>query len=199
MPDSDPTATQTTKEGVRLTAHNQYKAARLVRSNLPADPLALFRTWIADALKPTAESGRPAVREPEAMVISTATATGIPSSRVVLLKEVDARGFVFFTNYDSRKSAELLANPYAALSFHWRETSRQVRVVGRVERVTREESEAYFATRPRGSQIGAWASTQSSAIGEDDLAAAVADAEKRFECKDVPCPEHWGGWRVVPL
>lgn len=196
---ADPTAIQPTKDGVRLTAHNQYKSTRLVPSDLPADPLPLFRTWLADALKPEQGSGLAAVREPEAMTLSTATSGGVPSSRVVLLKEVDGRGFLFFTNYNSRKGRELAENPYASLAFHWREQHRQVRVVGRVERVSRDDSESYFATRPRGSQIGAWASTQSSPIGEEDLPAAVAEAAKRFEGKDVPCPDHWGGFRVVPL
>jgi pyridoxamine-phosphate oxidase len=201
MPDSTvaPTATICTTDAVKLITHNQYKTMRLVRSNLPADPLVLFRTWLSDALTPPAHSGLTAVREPEAMTLSTATASGIPSSRVVLLKEVDTHGFVFFTNYNSRKGEELAANPYASLAFHWREVSRQVRVVGRAHKVSREESEAYFATRPRGSQLGAWASIQSSVIGEDDLTAAVAAIEKQFDGIDVPCPEHWGGWLVVPL
>jgi len=185
--------------GVKLIAHNQYQATRLLRSDLPSDPLVLFRRWLADALNPPVGSGLVPVREPEAMTLSTATKAGIPSSRVVLLKEVDTHGFVFFTNYNSRKGAELAANPYASLGFHWRETSRQIRVVGRAERLTPQESAAYFATRPRGSQIGAWASTQSAAIAEDYLPHAVAEAEKRFEGHEVPCPPHWGGWRVVPL
>ncbi|KAL1410104.1 pyridoxamine-phosphate oxidase [Vanrija albida] len=198
-PTAAATATQATTTGVKLTAHNQYDASRLDRAALPADPLDLFRAWLAEALRPAPGSPFPPVREPEAMVLSTATARGVPSSRVVLLKEVDGEGFVFFTNYNSRKSAELEANPYAALAFHWREVSRQVRAVGKVAKVSREESEAYFATRPRGSQLGAWASAQSSAVGEGALAAAVEEATKKFEGKDVPCPEHWGGWRLVPF
>lgn len=123
----------------------------------------------------------------------------IPSSRVVLLKQVDDRGFIFYTNYNSRKSRELLENPYASCAFYWRETSRSVRVSGRVEKVSRQESEAYFASRPRGSQVGAWASAQSDEVGEDELEDKVREVEKRFEGKDVPCPPHWGGWRIVPL
>lgn len=195
----DPTATVSTASGVKLTAHNQYKASRLLSTDLPTDPLPLFRSWLAQALNPSPESGLPKVREPEAMALSTATASGIPSARVVLLKEVDSQGFVFFTNYNSRKGLELIANPYAALAFYWRESSRQIRVVGRAEKVSRAESEAYFATRPRGSQLGAWASTQSSDIDEDALPEHVAAAEARFEGKDVPCPDHWGGFRIVPL
>lgn len=181
---------EATPTGVKLTAHKQYHAPRLTRDTLPSDPLALFRSWLDDALV--------SVREPEAMTLCTSTAAGVPSARAVLLKEVDDRGFLFFTNYSSRKGAELAANPHAALALHWRELARQVRVVGGVEKVSRPESEAYFATRPRGSQVGAWASAQSSAVGENELEAAVQAAEQRFEGKDVPCPPGWGGFRVVP-
>lgn len=113
--------------------------------------------------------------------------------------EVDSTGFVFFTNYTSRKSQELLENPFASLTFYWHETSRQVRVSGRVEKVSRQESEAYFQSRPRGSRMGAWASKQSSVIGETDLEKRVKDVGKKFgEEGEVECPEFWGGWRVVP-
>ena len=193
----DPTAADKTATSVRLTAHNQYLSSRLTPDRLASDPLALFRSWLSDALTP-ADPSVPAVREPEAMTLCTSTPQGVPSARVVLLKEVDDRGFVFFTNYNSRKGRELASNLHAALVFHWREVSRQVRVVGDVEKVSRAESEAYFASRPRGSQIGAWASQQSGSVGEDDLEDAVRQAQKRFEGKDVPCPEHWGGWRIVP-
>lgn len=193
---ADPTATVPTPHGVRLTAHNQYVARRLLPADLPSDPLKLFRSWLANALKPT--DGSPSVREPEAMILSTASAQGIPSARAVLLKEVDDAGFVFFTNYNSRKGRELTENPYAALSFHWREVSRQVRVVGKVEKVSRKESEEYFATRPRGSQLGAWVSNQSQIVGESDLADGLQEVEKKFEGQEVPCPPHWGGWRVIP-
>lgn len=115
---------------------------------------------------------------------------------------MDTKGFVFFTNYDSRKSSELNSNPYASLAFYWRETSRQVRVSGRVERISRDESDAYFQSRPRGSRLGAWASAQSSVIGEDTLEGRMRDVEKKFGTKEedgkVECPEFWGGWRVVP-
>ncbi|CAK9783738.1 pyridoxamine 5'-phosphate oxidase [Cutaneotrichosporon oleaginosum] len=179
-----------TPKGVKLTAHQQYHAARLTPASLPADPLVLFRTWLEEALT--------AVREPEAMTLCTSTPSGVPSARAVLLKEVDERGFLFFTNYASRKARELAANPHAALAMHWRELARQVRVVGAVEKVSREDSEAYFATRPRGSQLGAWASAQSSVVGEGELEKAVQEVEKRFADADVPCPPGWGGYRVVP-
>lgn len=186
-----PAVVTTTPTGVRLTAHTQYHAARLSRASLPPDPLALFRSWLSDALT--------SVREPEAMTLCTSTPGGVPSARTVLLKEVDELGFVFFTNYGSRKGAELHANPHAALAMHWRELARQVRVVGPVGRVSREESESYFATRPRGSQVGAWASAQSSVVQEGELEAAVAEAEARFDGVDaVPCPPGWGGFRVIP-
>ena len=131
------------------------------------------------------------------MTLSTATPQGVPSSRTVLLKTVD-RGFVFFTNYTSRKSAELLQNPHAALNFYWKEVSKQVRVIGVVEKVSREESEEYFNTRPRGSQLGAWASPQSKPVGEGELEELVKQVDQKFVEK-VECPEFWGGWRIMPL
>lgn len=191
------TETAPTPTGFRLTAHNQYNATRLDAAHLPPSPLPLFRLWLQEALRPT--QGQPAVREPEAMTLSTSTPTGIPSARVVLLKEVDDEGFVFFTNYASRKGKEMESNPWAALAFHWREVSRQVRVVGRVEKVGREASEAYFASRPRGSQIGAWASPQSRRVEEGEMQTRVAEVEKAYGAEGaVPCPPHWGGYRLVP-
>lgn len=193
---SDATATIPTPTGFRLLAHNQYNATRLDADHLPADPFPLFRLWLHEALRPT--HGQPPVREPEAMTLCTATAQGVPSARAVLLKEVDDLGFVFFTNYNSRKGHEIEANPYAALAFHWREVSRQVRVVGRVEKLSRAESEAYFATRPRGSQLGAWASPQSQKVEEKELESRFKKVEMEFT-DAVPCPPHWGGYRVVPM
>jgi pyridoxamine-phosphate oxidase len=133
------------------------------------------------------------------MAITSVSPTGIPSTRFVLLKTVDDTGFVFFTNYESRKSKELESGGYASLAIYWKEVSRQIRVVGRVEKIQREESEEYFNTRPRGSQLGAWASPQSQNVEEGELEQRVKDVEKRFEGGDVKCPEHWGGWRIVPL
>lgn len=197
-----------TKKKLEVTSHNQYDTPRLLRDSIHPDPLEQFNVWLSSALNPR-DDGQPAVHEPEAMTVSTCVMRrvpehdghpiAIPSSRVVLLKQVDDRGFIFYTNYNSRKSRELLENPYASCAFYWRETSRSVRVSGRVEKVSRQESEAYFASRPRGSQVGAWASAQSDEVGEDELEDKVREVEKRFEGKDVPCPPHWGGWRIVPL
>ncbi|RSH94284.1 hypothetical protein EHS25_004087 [Saitozyma podzolica] len=182
---------------VQITSHNQYTSPRLTREILAPSPLEQFRTWFAEAQSPP--NGLPAVAEPEATCISTSTAAGIPSARMVLLRGVDERGFVFFTNYTSRKSRELIANPHASMTFYWKEQARQIRVVGTVEKVEREESESYFATRPRGSQLGAWASQQSKEIGETTLQDRLDKFEKEFEGKEVDCPEHWGGWRIDPF
>ncbi|WVQ83474.1 pyridoxamine 5'-phosphate oxidase [Cryptococcus sp. DSM 104549] len=200
-PSSDSVPTASAPETVRLTTHNQYTTPRLLPGDLSPNPLLQFNAWLASALNPSeqdVEAGRK-VREPEAMALSTSTPQGIPSSRIVLLKTVDTTGFVFFTNYTSRKSQELLANPYAALAFYWKEVSRQVRVVGRVEKVSREESEEYFATRPRGSRVGAYASAQSQVVQEGELEKRVEEEEKKWEGKEVDCPEFWGGWRIVPF
>jgi pyridoxamine 5'-phosphate oxidase len=158
------------------------------------DPVAQFRRWFAEA-------GDAGERLPETVVLATATPDGVPSARAVLLKGVDERGFVIFTNQESRKGRELDANPRAALVFLWPTLGRQVRVEGTVERVGREEVDAYFATRPRGSQVGAWASPQSTVIPDRAaLEALVAETERRFgEGRDrVPAPPFWGGYRVRP-
>ena len=137
------------------------------------------------------------------MSLSTATASGIPSSRMVLLKEVDDKGFVFFTNYTSRKSQELLENPNAALCFYWRETHQQVRVVGKVEKLDGAASDQYYSSRPLNSRVGAWASPQSQVINENELQERVDQVRQRFGLTSeaeptVPRPEFWGGWRVIP-
>lgn len=132
------------------------------------------------------------------MAISTVSPSGVPSSRFVLLRGVDDRGFVFFTNYTSRKSRELAQNPNVSIVFYWKEISRQVRVIGKAEKVEKEVSDEYFSTRPRGSQIGAWASEQSTVIGETTLEERVKKYEQEFEGGEVKRPEHWGGWRIVP-
>lgn len=137
--------------------------------------------------------------EPEAMALATADAEGNPSVRMVLLKHVDARGFVFYTNLGSRKARELLARPSASLCFHWGRLEQQVRVEGRVEQVSDEEADAYFASRPRGSQVGAWASRQSETLpARDDLLTRLQEAERQFEGKEVPRPPHWSGFRIIP-
>jgi pyridoxamine 5'-phosphate oxidase len=157
-----------------------------------ADPIELFRAWFDAA----SEAG---ILFPEAVTLATASADGEPSARMVLLKGADAGGFVFFTNYGSRKAHDLDENPRAALCFHWAVLQRQVRVSGTVSRVSAEESAAYFATRGRGSQIGAWASRQSERLGRrEELEQRVRDADARFPEGDVPRPPFWGGYRLVP-
>lgn len=164
----------------------------LSEADLLDDPIELFSRWFDDANA----AGLPQVN---AMTLATATADGRPSARIVLLKGVDGRGFEFFTNYDSRKGGELIANPHAALAFVWIPLERQVRVVGEVVRLEPAESDAYFATRPRGSQIGAWASLQSQPLADRAaLEARWAELERRYAGGDVPRPPHWGGFRVVP-
>ena len=157
-----------------------------------ADPYDLFNDWFRAAKA----SG---LLLPESMALATATGDGRPSVRMVLLKGAGPDGFRFFTNYGSRKAAELDDNPRASLCFHWSVLERQVRVEGRVERLSVEDSAAYFATRDRGSRIGAWASAQSRPIaGRAGLEAQVAEAEARFEGRDVPLPDFWGGYVLVP-
>jgi len=157
-----------------------------------ADPIELFETWLA-AVR---ESG---ILLPESAALATATPDAVPSVRMVLLKGVDERGFVFYTNYGSRKASELDDNPRAALCFHWVVHQRQVRVTGSVRRVSEEETEEYFATRDRGSQIGAWASRQSVPLAERAaLEANVRDIVKRFRGEDISAPPFWGGYRIDP-
>lgn len=181
-PMSDPIA------ALRLT----YARATLDEGAVAAEPVTQFLAWFDEAR--TAQ-----LREPNAMTLATATADGAPSARIVLLKGVDDRGFVFYTDYRSRKGSDLAANPRAALVFHWMELERQVRVTGLVERTSRADGERYFATRPLGSRIGAWASHQSQVIeGRGELERREAEAAARFADGDVPLPPHWGGFRVVP-
>ncbi|SER22097.1 pyridoxamine 5'-phosphate oxidase [Microlunatus flavus] len=172
-----------------------YDSATLREESAPAEPYALFERWLDDAFAAKARGELP---EPTAMVLATSLGDR-PSSRTVLLKAVEDGTFVFFSNYDSAKGHHLVVNPYVALHFGWYPLQRQVRVEGLATRVPREESEAYFATRPRGSQLGAWASAQSSEVsGVAALEEAYARVERRFEGGEVPCPPHWGGFRVRP-
>ncbi len=167
---------------------NQFKS--LDFDHPPADPIALLNQWIAEA----DDIGLP---NPNAMALATVDADGRPSARMVLLKGLDERGAVFFTNYNSRKGLALAVKPLAALLFHWDPMNRQVRVEGAVTPTSDAEADAYFATRPRQSQIGAWASRQSEAAkNRAELDAAFAEQEKRFEGKPVFRPPHWGGFRV---
>jgi pyridoxamine 5'-phosphate oxidase len=164
----------------------------LLESDLAADWTTQFTRWFTDA----AAAGLP---EPNAMIVATADAAGHPSARTVLLKEYDTDGFVFFTNYESRKGGELAVNPYASLVFPWFPMHRQVIVAGPVERVSRAETDAYFASRPRGSRLGAWASPQSRVLPDRAaVEAGLAEATERFGDGPVPAPEHWGGFRVRP-
>jgi len=184
---------------VQVTTHPQYNSMESITpTTVSPSPLDQFRSWFTEALNGGI------VQEPETVSLSTATLSGVPSARMVLFKQLDTRGFVFFTNYTSRKSQELLANPYAALVFYWREVHRSVRVLGKVEKVSREESEEYFKSRPVGSRLGAWASRQSSVVGEGEVHERLKKLEERFGVREgdeggvVPLPDFWGGWRVVP-
>ena len=166
--------------------------AELRKSAVDPDPLEQFRRWYADA-------ERAEVRAPQAMALATATPDAAPSVRMVLLKSADERGFVFFTGYVSSKAGELDANPRAALLFHWVPLGRQVRVEGHVERVAGQESDAYFATRPRGAQLAAAASQQSSVLRDRaEIDTRVEELAREHEGSDVRRPEHWGGYRLVP-
>lgn len=157
-----------------------------------ADPIALFRSWLAEAEEKE-------LNDPNAMTVATAGADGAPTARMVLLKGVDHGGFVFYTNTESAKGLQLTANPRAALVFHWKSLRRQVRVEGRVERVSDAEADEYFASRARGSRIGAWASEQSRPLsGRFELERRVATYAAKFGAGSIPRPPHWTGYRVVP-
>ncbi|MBY4795310.1 pyridoxamine 5'-phosphate oxidase [Burkholderia multivorans] len=168
-----------------------YSRASLDEADAAPDPFAQFDRWFNEALAAK-------LPEPNTMTLATVGADGRPSARIVLVKGVDERGFVFFTNYESRKGRDLAAHPYAALLFYWIELERQVRIEGRVEKTSADESDRYFASRPVGSRIGAWASEQSAVI---DSRATLEAREKAFSERygdDLPRPPHWGGYRVVP-
>jgi pyridoxamine 5'-phosphate oxidase len=159
---------------------------------LPTDPFSMFGDWFASA-----SASEP--NDPNAFSLATATPDGRPSVRIVLCKFWDAAGFVFYTNLDSRKGTELAANPHVHMDFHWKSQRRQVRIDGRAGLVPDAEADAYFATRPRASQLGAWASDQSRPLPDRaSFDARMAEAETRFEGSDVPRPPRWSGWRVVP-
>jgi pyridoxamine 5'-phosphate oxidase len=165
----------------------------LKESDLDSDPFVQFGRWFEDALKQQPEL-------PEAMTLATAGADGVVSARVCLLKGFDQHGFVFYTNYSSRKGDQIRENPRVSLCFFWPGLDRQVRVEGAAVRVTEEESDAYFAIRPRGSQVGAWASSQSQVLvgGRGDLEARFRELEATYHEQQIPRPPHWGGYRVIP-
>jgi pyridoxamine 5'-phosphate oxidase len=173
-------------------AREEYTRGGLLESDLLPDPIAMFRKWYDDAYAA-------GLHEPNAMVVATVSADFGPSARLVLLKGVSGDGFVFYTNTGSRKGAELAGNPRCALLFPWHPLERQVRVDGTAAALGREAVDAYFAVRPRGSQLGAWASHQSHVVsGREELQAAYDEAERRFADGNVPTPEEWGGYLVHP-
>ncbi|MFZ4181307.1 pyridoxamine 5'-phosphate oxidase [Streptomyces sp. R02] len=176
------------------TMRKQYRTEGLSETDLAATPVEQFARWFAQAAR---EGG---LFEPNAMIVSTADAAGRPSSRTVLLKHFDEGGFVFYTNYESRKGRDLAENPYVSLLFPWHPVARQVIVAGTARRTGRDETAAYFRTRPHGSQLGAWASGQSTVIASrEELDEAYAALAARYpEHERVPVPPHWGGFRVVP-
>jgi pyridoxamine 5'-phosphate oxidase len=175
-----------------LERRHDYDRGTLDEARAADEPFAQFRRWIDDALAVD-------VLEANAMTLATVDANGHPAARIVLLRAWDERGFVFFTNYESRKGREIAAAPAAALVFFWSRLERQVRINGRVERLSGEESDAYFARRPRGHRISAWASPQSAVIpARAALETRLEEVRRRFAGTDVPRPPHWGGYRVAP-
>ena len=169
----------------------EYTLAGLNESDLAPDPFAQFQKWLADAMAAQ-------LAEPNAMVLATVAPDGQPSTRTVLLKALDARGFSFFTNYESRKARELAENPRASLTFPWHALERQVNIEGRVSKLPRAEAEAYFKLRPRGSRLGAWASSQSQVIhGRGPLEARMKELEAQYP-EEIPLPPNWGGYVLAP-
>jgi pyridoxamine 5'-phosphate oxidase len=161
--------------------------------NPPANPFQAFEAWFAEA-------GETEINDPNAVAVATVDEDGLPNVRMVLLKGLDERGFVFYTNFESAKGAELNASGKAALCFHWKSRQRQLRVRGPVEVVSDAEANAYFSSRARGSQIGAWASSQSRPVANrETLESHVAELTKSYDGADIPRPPHWSGWRVMPL
>ena len=170
----------------------EYTSAGLDRAGLDPDPIVQFHKWFEKVIDAD-------LHEPNAMILATATTDGKPSARTVLLKGYDERGFVFYTNYEGRKAVEIEANPTCALLFYWGELERQVRIEGRASRLSGEESDAYFAGRPRGSRPGAWASEQSRPVEDRNiLEERVRALEAEYEGREIPRPPFWGGYRVEP-
>jgi pyridoxamine 5'-phosphate oxidase len=182
----------TTPELRLAQLRREYTLAGLSEQDLAPDPIVQFQRWLEDAIAAD-------IPEPNAMVLATADKQGRPSSRLVLLKQVDARGFVFFTNYSSRKGRELAQNPHASLTFPWHALERQVCVTGTVSKVAREESETYFKLRPRGARLGANVSHQSEVVsGRDLLERRLTELERQHPGEDIPMPSDWGGYVLVP-
>lgn len=172
---------------------NQHEFPPLDEEEVDANPFKQFEKWFEQAQVAVAIL-------PNAMTLATATKEGVPSARVVLLKDFDEQGFVFYTNYQSQKGKELEENPITTLSFYWAQPARQVRITGRATRTSRSESEAYFHTRPIDSQLGAWASNQSEVIsGRNALVLRMEELFKQYKGKSVPLPPYWGGYRVAPF
>ena len=170
----------------------EYTLAGLSKKDLDPDPLRQFQKWLQQALE--------VIAEPNAMILSTADQTGRPSSRVMLLKGVDERGFSFFTNYESRKARELTENPRAAITFFWGPLERQVCITGDISKLSRAESESYFKSRPRGNRLGAWASKQSQVVANrSELEERMKKVEESYPTDDIPTPPHWGGYLLTPL
>jgi pyridoxamine 5'-phosphate oxidase len=170
-----------------------YSRQTLLETDVNPDPFIQFQTWFDQAVESQ-------VPEPNAMTLATVSADGKPSARIVLLKDVDARGFTFYTNFKSRKGQELAQNPWASLVFWWADLERQIRIEGSVAPVAAAEANAYFHSRPRGSQLGAWASQQSQVIGDRAvLETALQTLEAEYQDRPIPRPEHWGGYRLSPV
>jgi len=170
----------------------EYSLKKLDESEVNYNPFIQFGLWFDEILNST-------IPEPNAMILSTATLDGKPSSRVVLLKQFNKNGFSFFTNYNSRKGSQIEQNPYGALVFFWPELERQVRIEGKISKVTEEESDEYFITRPAGSKLGAWASPQSQVVPNRKFVESLkVDLQNQFEGKSIPRPANWGGYRLSP-
>ncbi len=175
-----------------LQRHDDYTRGALDEADAAPSPFRQFAAWFTDAQAAN-------ISDPNAMTVATATPDGRPSARIVLLKEYDERGFVFYTNYESRKGHELTENPVAALVFFWPALERQIRVTGAVALVSRDETDRYFRSRPRGSRLGAWASRQSAVIaGRAEVEDRLHSLDQQYPGDDIPTPPHWGGYRVAP-
>jgi pyridoxamine 5'-phosphate oxidase len=170
---------------------NEYMLRQLNEKDIEKDPFLQLNLWIDEAI-----TGKAC--EPTAMALSTVSSNGKPSSRILLLKELSEKGLIFFTNYESQKGKDLLTHPEASILFFWAELQRQVRIEGKVKKIPENESDIYFRSRPRGSQLSALSSPQSTVISREKLEKMRDDLEKKYEGKDIPKPEHWGGYILIP-